>query len=61
MRPRNGKRRACWRPRQHAVIVDAEDDNVRSFYERESVLPLPDHPMKLFRLTADSRRLFDEK
>ena len=43
-----------------AVIVDAKDDNARRFYERESFLSLPDHPMKLFRPMADMRRLFDE-
>jgi len=43
-----------------AVIVDAKDDNARRFYERESFLPLPDHPMRLFRPMADIRRLFDE-
>jgi GNAT superfamily N-acetyltransferase len=43
-----------------AVIVDAKDDAARRFYERESFLPLPDQPMKLFRPMADIRRLFDE-
>jgi len=43
-----------------AVIVDAKDDNARRFYERESFLPLPEQPMKLFRPIADIRRLFDE-
>lgn len=43
-----------------AVIVEAKDDNARRFYERESFLPLPDQPMKLFRPMADIRRLFDE-
>lgn len=42
-----------------AVIVDAKDDSARRFYERESFLPLPDQPMKLFRPMADIRRLFD--
>ena len=41
-----------------AVIVDAKDDNARRFYERESFLPLPDQPMKLFRPMADIERLF---
>jgi GNAT superfamily N-acetyltransferase len=41
-----------------AVIVDAKDDNARRFYERESFLPLPDQPMKLFRPMADIRQLF---
>jgi len=43
-----------------AVVVDAKDDGARRFYERESFLPLPDQPMKLFRPMIDIRRLFDE-
>ncbi|HXZ01257.1 MAG TPA: GNAT family N-acetyltransferase [Stellaceae bacterium] len=43
-----------------AVIVDAKDDSARRFYERESFLPLPDQPLKLFRPMADIRRLFGE-
>lgn len=42
-----------------AVIVDAKDDNARRFYERESFLPFPDQPMKLFRPMADIRKLFE--
>jgi GNAT superfamily N-acetyltransferase len=42
----------------YAVIVDAKDENARRFYERESFLPLPDQPMKLFRPMADIERLF---
>jgi GNAT superfamily N-acetyltransferase len=42
-----------------AVIVDAKDDSARRFYERESFLPLPDQPMKLFRPMVDVRQLFD--
>jgi GNAT superfamily N-acetyltransferase len=42
-----------------AVIVDAKDDNARRFYERESFLPLPDQPMKLFRPMADIKKLFE--
>lgn len=42
-----------------AVIVDAKDESARRFYERESLLPFPDQPMKLFRPMADIRRLFD--
>jgi GNAT superfamily N-acetyltransferase len=42
-----------------AVIVDAKDDGSRRFYERESFLPFPDQPMKLFRPMADIRRLFE--
>lgn len=41
-----------------AVIVEAKDDNARRFYERESFLPLPDQPMKLFRPIADIEKLF---
>jgi GNAT superfamily N-acetyltransferase len=41
-----------------AVIVDAKDDTARRFYERESFLPFPDQPRKLFRPMADIRRLF---
>ena len=41
-----------------AVIVDAKDENARRFYERESFLPLPDQPMKLFRPMADIAKLF---
>jgi GNAT superfamily N-acetyltransferase len=43
-----------------AVIVDAKDENALRFYERESFLPLPDQPMKLFRPMVDIQRLFDE-
>ncbi len=42
----------------YAVVVDAKDDNARRFYERESFLPFPDQPMKLFRPMADIARLF---
>jgi len=42
-----------------AVVVDAKDDSARRFYERESFLPFPDQPMKLFRPMADIRRLFE--
>lgn len=41
-----------------AVIVDAKDENARRFYERESFLPFPDQPMKLFRPMSDIRDLF---
>jgi len=41
-----------------AVIVDAKDENARRFYERESFLPFPDQPMKLFRLMTDIAELF---
>lgn len=42
-----------------AIIVDAKDEAARRFYERESFLPLPEQPLKLFRPMADIRRLFD--
>ncbi len=42
-----------------AVIVDAKNESARRFYERESFLPFPDRPMKLFRPMTDIRRLFD--
>lgn len=42
-----------------AVIVDAKDGNARRFYERESFLPFPDQPMKLFRPMADIAKLFE--
>jgi GNAT superfamily N-acetyltransferase len=41
-----------------AVVVDAKDDHARRFYERESFLPFPDQPMKLFRPMADIEVLF---
>jgi len=42
-----------------AVVVDAKDDAARRFYERESFIPFPDHPLHLFRPMADIARLFD--
>src|SRR5690606_21918730 len=41
-----------------AIIVGAKDENARRFYERESFLPFPDQPMKLFRPMADIAALF---
>jgi GNAT superfamily N-acetyltransferase len=41
-----------------AVIVDAKDENARRFYQRESFLPFPDQPMKLFLPMADIAQLF---
>lgn len=41
-----------------AVIVDAKDESALRFYERESFLPLPDQPMKLFRPMDDIAKLF---
>ena len=40
------------------VIVGAKDEAARRFYERESFLPFPDQPMKLFRPMADIEKLF---
>ncbi|ARN82005.1 GNAT family N-acetyltransferase [Methylocystis bryophila] len=42
-----------------AVVVDAKDEAARRFYERESFLPFPDRPMKLFLPMAEIARLFD--
>jgi GNAT superfamily N-acetyltransferase len=42
-----------------AVIVDAKDETARRFYERESFLPFPGEPMKLFRPMADIAKLFE--
>ncbi|MFC3204799.1 GNAT family N-acetyltransferase [Aquamicrobium soli] len=41
-----------------AVVVDAKDEGAKNFYERESFLPFPDQPMKLFRPVADIEALF---
>ena len=41
-----------------AVVVDAKDEAARQFYARESFLPFPDQPMKLFRPMADIAALF---
>lgn len=41
-----------------AVVVDAKDENARRFYERESFLPFPDQPLKLFRPMAEIEQLF---
>ena len=42
-----------------AVIVDAKDENARRFYERESFLPFPDQPLRLFRSMADIAKLYE--
>lgn len=42
-----------------AVIVDAKDEDARRFYERESFLPLPDQPFKLFLPISDIAKLFE--
>lgn len=41
-----------------AVVVDAKDEDARRFYQRESFLPFPEQPMKLFRPMADIAELF---
>lgn len=41
-----------------AVIVHAKDENARRFYQRESFLPFPDQPMKLFLPMADIGQVF---
>jgi hypothetical protein len=41
-----------------AVVVDAKDADARRFYERESFLPFPDQPMKLFLPMANIAELF---
>ncbi len=42
-----------------AVVVDAKDHAAQRFYERESFLPFPDHPLRLFRPMADIAKLFE--
>ena len=42
-----------------AVVVDAKDEAARRFYERESFLPLPDQPLRLFRPMADIAKLYE--
>ncbi|MGJ0393090.1 MAG: GNAT family N-acetyltransferase [Methylocystis sp.] len=41
-----------------AVVVEAKDENAKQFYLRESFLPFPDQPRKLFRPMADIEALF---
>ncbi|TIS57183.1 MAG: GNAT family N-acetyltransferase [Mesorhizobium sp.] len=41
-----------------AIIVDAKDEAASRFYQRESFLPFPDQPMRLFRSMADIAELF---
>jgi GNAT superfamily N-acetyltransferase len=43
-----------------AVILDAKSEAARRFYERESFLPFPDQPMRLFRPMADIESLFGQ-
>ncbi len=40
------------------VVVDAKDEPAKRFYERESFLPFPGQPLKLFRPMADIAALF---
>jgi hypothetical protein len=40
------------------VIVEAKDENAKQFYLRESFLPFPAQPSKLFRPMADIEALF---
>ena len=42
-----------------AVTVDAKNEAARRFYERESFLPFPDQPMKLYRPMTDIAKLFE--
>ena len=42
-----------------AIIVDAKDEAARRFYERESFLPFPDQPLRLFRAMTDIAKLYE--
>jgi GNAT superfamily N-acetyltransferase len=42
-----------------AIIVDAKDEGAHRFYERESFVPFPDQPMRLFRSMADIAKLYE--
>jgi GNAT superfamily N-acetyltransferase len=42
-----------------AIIVDAKDEAARRFYERESFLPFPDQPLRLFRSMGDIAKLYE--
>jgi GNAT superfamily N-acetyltransferase len=42
-----------------AIVVDAKDEAARRFYERESFLPFPDQPLRLFRPVADIAQLYE--
>jgi len=42
-----------------AIVVEAKDEAARRFYERESFLPFPDQPLRLFRSMADIARLYE--
>lgn len=41
-----------------AVVVEAKDEAALRFYERESFLPFPETPSRLFRPMADIAKLF---
>lgn len=45
----------------YAVVVDAKDESARQFYERESFIPFPVDPTRLFLPIADYRKVFEEK
>jgi GNAT superfamily N-acetyltransferase len=42
-----------------AIVVDAKDEAARRFCERESFLPFPDQPLRLFRSMADIVKLYE--
>ena len=42
-----------------AIIVDAKDEAARRSYERESFLPLPEQPLRLFRPMTDIAKLIE--
>lgn len=42
-----------------AIVVDAKDEAAHRFYERESFLPFPEQPLKLFRSMTDIAKLFE--
>ena len=42
-----------------AVVVDAKNEAAQRFYERESFLPFPDQPLRLFRPMADIAKLYE--
>jgi GNAT superfamily N-acetyltransferase len=42
-----------------AIVVDAKDESARRFYERESFLPFPNQPLRLFRPMTDIAKLYE--
>ena len=42
-----------------AVVVESIDDEAHAFYLRQSFLPLPDQPRRLFRRMSDIAALFE--